>query len=347
MEYPIKFKAAILRSLNKDLEINEISFEGPLKTGQVLIKLSYSGICGKQLDEIRGVHGEDKYLPHLLGHEGVGKVIDLGPGVKKVKKFDHVILHWMKGSGIESDAPLYKLKNEVINAGWVTTFNEYAVVSENRLTKFEDEEKPEYCLLGCAIPTALGMVFNDLNAKPYHKICIIGVGGVGSFLLQALNLTSVESVTVIDKSNLALDLAKKLKVNHALNIDDKDIRKEIEVITQGKGFDKTIITTGNKIAIEFGVEITRTPGETILMGVPKYDDKILINANNIMHKKNLIGNLGGSIIPERDIPAYLNLIKSGKIDTQLSINYIYNLENINLAISNFMNGAAGRALIKF
>ena len=347
MEYPIKFKAAILRSLNKDLEIKEITFEGPLKVGQVLIKLSYSGICGKQLDEIKGVHGEDIYLPHLLGHEGVGNVVDIGPGVKKVKKHDNVILHWMKGSGIESDPPLYKIKNEVINAGWVTTFNEYAVVSENRITKFEGEEKPEYCLLGCAIPTAVGMVFNDLNAKPYHKICIIGVGGVGSFVLQALNLTAIHSVTIIDKSNLALDLSKKLKADHILNIEDHNLKKEIEKITQGKGFDKTIITTGNKSAIEFGVEITRTPGETILMGVPKYDDKISINANNVMHKKNLVGNLGGSIIPERDIPAYLNLIKTGKIDTQLSINKIYKFEDINLAISNFMNGAAGRALIKF
>ena len=219
MEYPIKFKAAILRSLNKDLEIKEITFEGPLKVGQVLIKLSYSGICGKQLDEIKGVHGEDKYLPHLLGHEGVGNVVEIGPGVKKVKKLDKVILHWMKGSGIESDPPLYKIKNEVINAGWVTTFNEYAVVSENRITKFEGEEKPEYCLLGCAIPTAVGMVFNDLNAKPYHKICIIGVGGVmsiesarekftaGADLVELITGMIYEGPSLIKK--LCLDQSKK------------------------------------------------------------------------------------------------------------------------------------------
>jgi S-(hydroxymethyl)glutathione dehydrogenase/alcohol dehydrogenase len=345
--YPIHFKAAILRTINKELEISEISFEGPLKVGQVLVKVSYSGICGKQLDEIRGVHGEDKYLPHLLGHEGVGSVVDIGPGVKKVKVSDQVIMHWMKGSGIESEPPLYKLNNEIINAGWVTTFNEYSVVSENRITKFEGEEKPEYSLLGCAIPTALGMVFNDLNAKPYHKICIVGVGGVGSFVLQALKLTAIESVTVIDNSALALKLAKELNADYLLNIDDADIRKKIDVITCGKGFDKTIITTGNRLAIEFGVEITRTPGETTLMGVPNHDEKISVNANNLMHKKNLIGNLGGSIIPERDIPAYLNLLKNGKIDTQLSINKVYNFEEINLAIKNFINGASGRALIRF
>jgi Zn-dependent alcohol dehydrogenase len=347
MKYPIYFKAAILTNINDDLEIKEICFEGPLKVGQVLVKLSYSGICGKQLDEIRGVHGEDKYLPHLLGHEGVGTVIDIGPGVKKVNISDKVILHWMKGSGIESDPPLYNFNNEKINAGWVTTFNEFAVVSENRITKFEGIEKPEYCLLGCAIPTAVGMVFNDLDAKPYDKICIIGAGGVGSFVLQALKLTAIDSVTIIDKSELALELAQKLNADHLLKIDDSDLRKKIDTITNKKGFDKTIITTGNKSAIELGVEITRTPGETILMGVPKHDETISVNANNVMHKKSLIGNLGGSIIPERDIPAYLNLIKKGKIDTQLSVNKIYNFDEINLAINNFKNGIAGRALIKF
>jgi Zn-dependent alcohol dehydrogenase len=321
MEYPIKFRAAILRSLNKELETEEICFEGPLKVGQVLIKLSYSGICGKQLDEIRGVHGEDKYLPHLLGHEGVGVVVDIGPGVKKVKKLDHVILHWMKGTGIESDAPLYKLKNEVINAGWVTTFNEYAVVSENRITKFEGEEKPEYCLLGCAIPTAFGMVFNDLNAKPYHKICVIGAGGVGTFVLQALNLTAIHSVTIIDKSKLALDLSIKLKADHILNIEDRNLRKEIENITQGKGFDKTIITTGNKSAIEFGVEITRTPGETILMGVPKHDDKISINAERLLYLSN----------------KYFNINPPSSYKAVFKVSCLYNREYIEFHIASDIN----------
>jgi Zn-dependent alcohol dehydrogenase len=345
--YPLTFKAAILRSLNDDLEVREIRFDGPLKVGQILVKLSYSGICGKQIDEIKGVHGEDNYLPHLLGHEGVGTVIDVGPGVKKVDKNDHVILHWMKGAGIDSEVPLYKYNDEIVNAGWVTTFNEYAVVSENRVTKFIGDEKPEYCLLGCAIPTAVGMVFNDLDAKPYHKVCIIGAGGVGSFILQALNLKAVESITVVDKSNIALNLASKLGADNVLNIENNDIRDQIKLITNNKGFDKTIITTGNKQAIEFGVEITRTPGDTVLMGVPKHDEKISINANDVMHKKNLIGNLGGSIIPERDIPAYMNLINTGKINTKISISKIYKLEEVNLAITNFINGAPGRALIKF
>jgi S-(hydroxymethyl)glutathione dehydrogenase/alcohol dehydrogenase len=347
MEYPLKFKAAVLRALDSDLEMKEITFAGPLKFGQILVRLSFSGICGKQLDEINGVHGEDKFLPHLLGHEGVGEVKDIGPGVKKVIPGDKVILHWMKGSGLESETPIYMSEGERINAGWVTTFNEYAVISENRLTPFKGDEKPEYSLLGCAIPTALGMVFNDLNAKPYHKILIIGSGGVGLFVLQALKLNCVESITVMDKSSAALNLANKLGADNTLLSGDDKLKDKLFDLTGKKGFDKVILTTGNKQAIEFGVEMTRTPGETLLMGVPNHDEKISVNANAIMHKKNLIGNLGGSIIPERDIPAYMKLLVDKKINTQILINKVYKFNDINTAIDSFKNGSPGRTLIQF
>uniref|UniRef100_UPI004048325F zinc-binding dehydrogenase n=1 Tax=Algoriphagus sp. TaxID=1872435 RepID=UPI004048325F len=347
MQYPIYFKAAVLTELNTELAIQDLVFEGPLKFGQVLVKLSYSGICGKQLDEINGVHGEDKFLPHLLGHEGVGEVKDVGLGVKKVVAGDKVILHWMKGSGQESETPHYQSNGKKINAGWVTTFNEYAVISENRLTPFKGEEKPEYSLLGCAIPTALGMVFNDLNAKPYHKILIIGGGGVGLFVLQALKLSCVENVTVMDKSAAALELSEKLGADHVFLSDAENLKSDLLSLTDGKGFDKVILTTGNKAAIELGVELTRIPGETLLMGVPKHDEKISVNANAIMHKKNLIGNLGGSIVPERDIPAYMKLLQDQRINTDLLINRIYKFSDINTAIDVFKKGAPGRTIIQF
>ena len=91
-----KFKAAILKKNNSQLAIHNISLYGKLKRGQILVKLKYSGICGKQIDEIKGVGGKDPYLPHLLGHEGSGVVEEIGPDVKKVQKKDKVILHWIK-----------------------------------------------------------------------------------------------------------------------------------------------------------------------------------------------------------------------------------------------------------
>ena len=87
MKYPLKFKAAILERHNEQLKVDEVIFKGPLEPGQVLVKIDYSGICGKQLEEIEGTR-KDPFLPHMLGHEGGGYVVDIGPGVTKVSLND-------------------------------------------------------------------------------------------------------------------------------------------------------------------------------------------------------------------------------------------------------------------
>ena len=112
-----KFKAAILSKINSDLKVKKIEIKTKLKKGQVFVKLKYSGVCGKQIDEINGTGGKDNFLPHLLGHEGSGVVKAIGPGVKKIKKGDKVILHWIKGRGIQSDTPEYVYNGKKINAG--------------------------------------------------------------------------------------------------------------------------------------------------------------------------------------------------------------------------------------
>ena len=102
IKYPLMFQAAVLEKNNSPLVIQVVEFQGPLLVGQVLVKLSFSGICGKQREEIEGSDGEDRFLPHLLGHEGTGTVADTGPGVTKAKIGDTVVLHWMKGNGARS-----------------------------------------------------------------------------------------------------------------------------------------------------------------------------------------------------------------------------------------------------
>ena len=152
-------KAAVLTELRKPLLVKKITLPESLSYGQVLVKIHYSGVCGSQVGEIDGVKGEDKYLPHLLGHEGSGTVLKIGEGVTKVDEEDTVILHWRKGDGINSRTPKYGCKNGQINAGWVTTFNNYAVISENRLTKVSDDlDLVTAPLLGCAITTGFGVI---------------------------------------------------------------------------------------------------------------------------------------------------------------------------------------------
>ena len=100
----------------------------------MLVEIAYSGACGTQVMEWRGDKGEDKWVPHCLGHEGTGTVLETGSAVTKVKAGDKVVLSWIKGSGIEAGGAVYEWDGKKVNAGGVTTFQRHAVVSENRLT---------------------------------------------------------------------------------------------------------------------------------------------------------------------------------------------------------------------
>ena len=127
------FRAAVLVSPNNPLEIMDLRFP-ELKDGQVLVRNIASGVCRSQLMEAKGKRGEDRWLPHLLGHEGVGMVERIGPHVTKVKIGEKVIIGWIVGQGYNSMAPQFSTRNGIsINSGAATTFSEYSVVSENRV----------------------------------------------------------------------------------------------------------------------------------------------------------------------------------------------------------------------
>lgn len=125
----MKTKAAILTELQQPLIVDEIELPEELSFGQVLVKIHFSGICGAQINEIEGAKGPDKFLPHLLGHEGLATVLEIGTGVKTVRQGDHVVMHWRPSNGLQSETPKYRWGNRTVNAGWVTTFNEHAVVT--------------------------------------------------------------------------------------------------------------------------------------------------------------------------------------------------------------------------
>ena len=192
-------KAAILTQSKQPLEVAEIDLPENLDFGQVLVKIHFSGICGAQINEIDAVKGPDKFLPHLLGHEASGEVLEIGTGVKTVKVGNHVVLHWRPSSGIQSETPKYLWEGKEVNAGWVTTFNEQAIVSENRLTvipkSFDMRLAP---LFGCAVTTAFGVINNDAQVRVGQSVLIFGLGGVGLNIAQAASMVSANPVIGID-----------------------------------------------------------------------------------------------------------------------------------------------------
>ena len=197
-------KAAILFQTKKPLVLADIELPKKLKYGQVLVKIYYSGICGSQINEIDAKKGSDKYLPHLLGHEGSGVVEGIGDGVSRVKIGDHVVMHWRKSSGIEAEPAKYKWKDKIINSGRVTTFSEKSIVSENRLTVIPKSFSVKLApLFGCSVPTAFGVVNNDAKIKIGQSVVIFGVGGVGLNIVQASDMVSAYPI-------IAIDLKKKI-----------------------------------------------------------------------------------------------------------------------------------------
>ena len=185
MSIPHTMRAAILVEQKKPLVIDEVQLPDSLEIGQVLVKVHFSGICGSQIGEINGAKGPDAYLPHLLGHEASGVVLEVGPGVKHVKPGDLVVMHWRKGLGIEGDPPKYMWRGNKLNAGWIATFNEYAIISENRVTPIAPSVDPQIAaLFGCAVTTGFGVIENNAKLKIGESVVVFGAGGVGLNIVQ-------------------------------------------------------------------------------------------------------------------------------------------------------------------
>ena len=236
---PKTMKAAVLTELKAPLRIAELTMPETLAVGQVLVKIHFSGICGSQLGEIDGAKGEDKYLPHLLGHEASGTVVAVGAGVKYVKPDNKVVLHWRKGAGIEGDPPVYHWDGKRVNAGWITTFNEYAIVAENRVTPIQDDSDLEVAsLFGCAVTTSFGVVENNARVRIGESVVVFGAGGIGLSVIQAAALVSANPIIAVDIFDNRLELARQMGATHVINGKTANVREEIKKIIEGAGVDE-------------------------------------------------------------------------------------------------------------
>jgi S-(hydroxymethyl)glutathione dehydrogenase/alcohol dehydrogenase len=339
-------KAAILVESKKPLVVADIDLPGKLDVGQVQVKLHYSGICGAQINEIDAMKGPDKFLPHLLGHEGSGIVQKTGPGVTTVKEGDHVVLHWRPSKGIQAPPPKYNWDGKQVNAGWVTTFNEQAIISENRLTVIpKDFDMRVAPLFGCAVTTAFGVVNNDAQIKVGQSVVIFGIGGVGLNIAQAASMVSGHPIIGVDLLEHKLEMGKKFGLTHAVVGGNDKVNGAIRDIVGVKGADVVIETTGNSRVIEQAYNLTHPDGKTILVGVPNKGDNISIYSLPLHFNKVLKGSHGGDAIPDVEIPRYINLMKAGKMTLDNLITHEFKLDEINKALDLFRSGEAGRIII--
>lgn len=346
MDIPRVMKAAILVEQRQPLVVAEIALPSTLDVGQVLVRIHFSGICGSQLGEIDGAKGPDKFLPHLLGHEGSGTVQAIGPGVRHVAPGDKVVLHWRKGQGIECAPPAYSWDGRKVNAGWVTTFNEWAVVAENRLTRIPPDSDLEVAaLFGCAVTTGFGVVVNNARVTIGESVVVYGAGGVGLNIVQAAALVSAWPIIAVDLHDNRLALAERMGATHLINARTGDAPARIAEILGGLA-DVFIDNTGNPEIIQFGYSAVKPQGRVVLVGVPRKGADIRIHSLPLHFGKVLTGSHGGEAVPEIDIPRYQTLHQRGRLRLDELITRRCGLDGINDAIAGMRDGSiAGRCMV--
>jgi len=344
----MKAKAAILETLGTPLIIDSVEVPA-LKLGQVLVRVYCSGICGTQVGEINGWRGTDKYLPHLLGHEGGGTVIDVGPGVKFVKPDDRVVMHWRMGIGIESDCPQYVWGEKTVGGGPVTTFNEYAIVSENRLTAItEDIPFDIAALMGCCVTTGLGLVSNEARLKIGQSIAVYGCGGVGLNVIQGAAIVGANPIIGIDNKDFRIEMARGFGATHIIDSSQNDVAAEMQKIVGSEGVDVFAECTGVPELIEQAYDLTGRAGKCIMVGVPRFDYRITLRfiQRGFLAGKILMSSRGGLTNPTQDIRRYLALYRCGTLKLDNLITHRFTLDQINEALSASAGGSSGKCIVE-
>lgn len=364
----MKTKAAILYELNKPLRIEEVEIP-LLGYGQVLVRILFSSVCQTQVNEMKGIKGPDKYLPHMMGHEASALVQETGPGVTRVKPNDYVVLSWLKGPGLEAPSTQYSLGSKKINSGAITTFNEFSIISENRITKIPNEVPADVAaLLGCAVPTGAGMVKNTLKAEPGSSIAVFGLGGVGLSAVMYASTVGCKPIIAVDIHDSKLRLAQELGATHTINAAREPTLEVIRGIT-GVGVDYAIESSGVKEVMELAFESTKfidyaiksssltksmehatksikLGGTTVLAGNIRKGEKVAIDPYALMAGKKILGTWGGETKTDEDIPFYAEEYLMGRLKLVKLVTHRYNLEDINIAFAEIEKGVVGRALIK-
>jgi S-(hydroxymethyl)glutathione dehydrogenase/alcohol dehydrogenase len=341
----MRTEAALLVATGQPLVIAEIETPA-LKPGQALVEIAYSGACGTQVMEWRGDKGEDKWVPHCLGHEGAGRVVEVGAAVTKVKPGDAVVLSWIKGSGIEAGGAVYDWDGRKVNAGGVTTFQRHAVVSENRLTLLPAGLPMDVAvLLGCAAPTGMGAVFNVLKAQAGDAVAVFGTGGIGINALMAAAFAGATPIIGVDPSPTRRAFAKTYGATHVIDPTDADVAAEIKKIVP-QGVDLAVEASGLPAVMDQAVNATRQQGgRAVVIGNARHGATLTLNPAVFNQGKSLMGTWGGDSVPDRDYGRYGRLLASGRFPVRDLLSKPYRLAEADQALQDLAAGRVGRPLI--
>lgn len=340
-------RAAVLYETGKPLVLEDDVEIPALRPGHVLVDVDLTGVCHSQLHEVRGERGPDPWLPHLLGHEAVGTVAEVGSAVTKVRPGDRVVLTWIRGDGLEEPGALYRCGGTTINSGGVTTFSESTVVSENRVVPLPpgvpDDVAP---LFGCALLTGVGSVLNIAQPGPDDVVAIWGAGGIGLPAIMAAATCGCRRIVALDVVREKLELARELGATDVLLVEDLDRAAADLVELSDGGVDYAFEASSRGAVIERAFLSVRTGGGTcIVMSHPAEDDSPRIPPLELHRGRRIRGSWGGESKPDRDVPRFAALYLDGSLPVERLVSHRYTLDEINVALDDLEAGRVARAMV--
>lgn len=374
----MKIRAAVLEEIGREmpydtsrpLVVQEIDLDGP-QVGEVMIRVVAAGLCHSDLSVING--DRPRPVPMVLGHEAAGVVEEVGEGITDLVVGDHVICVFVPSCGhcgpCQSGRPALCEPGAASNGAGtllgggqrlhrdgevlqhhcgVSCFAEYATVSRRSLVKI-DRETPLHiaALMGCAVLTGTGAVFNTGAVPPACSTAIVGLGGVGLAAVMGAVAAGAEKIIAVDRIPSKLALAMELGATHAINSNDDDAKEQIRDATNG-GVDSALDFTGNTKALEFSFAITRRGGTTVTGGLPNPSARLELPAVTFTaEERTLKGSYLGSGVPSRDIPKFLALYNRGKLPVDRLMTDRLTLDDINDGFDKLHHGTAIRQVVDF
>ena len=374
----IKCRAAILFDMglprpfatSKPVRVEKIELDPP-GFGEVLVKVSAAGLCHSDLSVVNG--NRPRAMPMVLGHEGSGIIETLGNGVENFKVGDHVVFVFVPSCGncipckegrpalcepglaaggagtLLSGEKRIRLNGDLINHQvGVSCFAEYTVVSCKSLVKVEKNlPLDEAALFGCAVITGAGAVFNTANIRVGSTVAVVGLGGTGLAALMGAKAAGASKIIGIDLLKEKLDIAKQLGADEVYQADDPNILENLQNFTKG-GVNYSFECVGSEKAMELAYKILKRGGTAVSSGLSHPDKNFSIQHVDLVAGEKVIkGSFLGSCVPDRDIPAYIELYKSGRLPVDRLMSDHISLDEVNEGFDKLSDGSTVRQIISF
>jgi len=370
----MKTRAAVAFQADSPLEVNEVNLDGP-REGEVLVEIKATGICHTDEYTLSGADPEGAF-PAILGHEGAGVVVDVGPGVASLKPGDHVIplytpecreceyclnpktnlcqkIRETQGRGVMPDGPSRFSTldgDEILHYMGCSTFSNHTVLPEIAVAKIrEDAPFDKICYIGCGVTTGLGAVMNTAKVEVGSRCVVFGLGGIGLNVIQGLRLAGADQIVGVDVNPGKKAMAEAFGMTDFVNpaeVED-DLAPYLVTLTKG-GADYSFDATGNVDVMRAALECAHKGwGESIIIGVAPAGAEISTRPFQLVTGRVWRGTAFGGARGRTDVPKIVDWYMDGKIEIDPMITHVLPLDEINKGFDLMRAGESIRAVVTY